>query len=300
MSLHSMFSTLTRGTLRSGDNSVEQIPEVMHDLANGSAVLVFDERARESGAVDLVENTLLEASARHRLTLVGTTGDDRDSIGDIREALRLLDGALIVTVGAGSTIDLGKLAAAAANNEDFRDQSSSHRLARSPLPHIAIPSGWWPPSEVTDMVEVGPAGRVGANPILHDSRLAPVAILDRRVLAKPMPGEVAEAVELARTIAACAAVDPDRTLDEKTRALAAVHNLGDDALVEGPSWDSLRVRVAISLAGASHGNVMTCSRCGGGHHQVEASSAELHTPEAACLQRAFAGDGSDNRPNGDR
>lgn len=280
----SALSTLATGPIRSGHRAIDQLADIVRERGAGRALVVYDHTATASGAQDLVISALQTRGIRS-YAAAADSGDGPDYRG-LMHRLHQLDGALIMTVGDGRTINLGKVIAATANNDTLTDHIGTG-LPRAPLPHIAVPTEPWPPVEVTDVLEVDPSTVPNPASVIRDSRLTPTAVIDGRLHQLRDPQAWAAATELALAVAACAAVDPARSLDEKTRALAAAHALTGRAATPAAHPHQLATRVAISLAGASHTDYLLCHRCAAGHRLLDETTTEPATPAEACLREAL-------------
>jgi alcohol dehydrogenase class IV len=277
----SSLANLTMGPIRSGPTALEQLPALMRELGVGRAAVVHDESALQRGAVDIASTTL--SDHRIRFATVRAAGDHEAGLGDTLEAVRLLNGGLVISLGGAQTVTLGKTAAAAANNGDLTAHTGGDPLPRAPLPHIAVPTGIWPPEEATDTIGMSPTPPTHRSGVIRDRRLAPTTVIDARLHSHHDPRALDEPMAEALAVAACAATDATRTLDEKARALAAAHAL----TTHGRQGSRFEVRVALTLAGTSHRDYLLCRRCAAGHHLRDSVVDRPMTPAEACLREAL-------------
>ncbi|MGH9051911.1 MAG: iron-containing alcohol dehydrogenase family protein [Acidimicrobiia bacterium] len=160
-----------------GDGALTEAGPRMARLAQGEVLLVTDAHLLEIGVADRAVGSL-EQSGLDVGIYGEVTGEPDLEIGErVAEVARSRQWAGIVGLGGGSSLDLAKIAAAAATNDlAITDFVGVDRLAHGPRPLLLIPTTAGTGSEATSIAMISVEGR---KQIINDRRLVPhVAVLD--------------------------------------------------------------------------------------------------------------------------
>lgn len=160
-----------------GDGAVRETGPRMARLAQGEVLLVTDAHLLELGVAHRVVGSL-EESGLDVQTFGEVLGEPDMEIGErVAGVARSRTWAGVVGLGGGSSLDLAKIAAAAATNDlAITDFVGFDRLARDPRPLVLIPTTAGTGSEATSIAMISVEGR---KQIINDRRLVPhVAVLD--------------------------------------------------------------------------------------------------------------------------
>ena len=280
-------SELSTGPVRSGKTVLSAVGDVVRELGCGRAIVIHDESEMTRQALEWLTVSLRKSSIQFRPVEVAIPVHTNQSLLDARTELSALLGGLVITIGAPATMSLGKLVAVDATGGRPPSGDLAGALTRQPLPHIAIPTGLWPPAEGTSVLEIDVDGFGFDDKVrFEDSRLRPVAVIDARVHSVHDAERLDTASRQALVVAACAAANPDTPLDQRTWALAAAHALTAPGIATNlDAQERVGLRAAVSLAAASHPDFEICQRCAAGARLWADEDAD--SPAIACLRQAL-------------
>lgn len=188
MSLASPFELATAGRIVFGDGVVARLPALVREVALGAAagadrvvralVVTGQTPERHARALDALR------AARMELLEVGVRGEPTTDLArEVTAAARLVGSEVVVALGGGSALDLGKAVAALAPNEgdplDYLEVvGKGQPLSRVPLPFVAVPTTAGTGSEVTkNAVLADPASKVKVS-LRSDWMLPRIALVD--------------------------------------------------------------------------------------------------------------------------
>jgi alcohol dehydrogenase class IV len=160
-----------------GDGALSEVGPRMARLAQGEVLLITDAYLLEVGVAEQAAGSLEQSGLK--VEIFGEVSGEPDlDIGERLAAVaRSRNWAGVVGLGGGSSLDLAKIAAAAATNDlAITDFVGVDRLAREPRPFVLIPTTAGTGSEATSIAMITVDGR---KQIINDRRLIPrVAVLD--------------------------------------------------------------------------------------------------------------------------
>jgi alcohol dehydrogenase class IV len=149
----------------------------MARLAQGDVLLVTDAHLFQIGVAEQAVGSLEQSGLKVEIFGEVSGEPDLDMAERVAAVARSRNWAGVVGLGGGSSLDLAKIAAAAATNDlAITDFVGVEHLAREPRPLVLIPTTAGTGSEATSIAMISVDGR---KQIINDRRLTPrVAILD--------------------------------------------------------------------------------------------------------------------------
>lgn len=139
---HGEVETLSEHPLvRIGCGALHEVGHVAQRLGIHKALLVMDPHFESSAAADLIETKLYEQGVRcHRIASVTPTPRYADVAAAVEAATKEgCDG--VITLGGGSTMDVGKATSLIAKHGGtIREYAHEEKEADTALPHIALPT----------------------------------------------------------------------------------------------------------------------------------------------------------------
>ena len=177
-----------------GDGALKEAGPRFARLARGEVLLVTDEYLLQIGVAEQAVGSLEESGLKVEI-FGDVLGEPDLEMGErVAAVARSRTWAGVVGLGGGSSLDLAKIAAAAATNElAITDFVGVDRLARDPRPLLLIPTTAGTGSEATSIAMISVDGR---KQIINDRRLVPrVAVLDA-TLTISLPPQITAATGL--------------------------------------------------------------------------------------------------------
>ena len=257
--------------------AIDDLAELIRGLGEGRAFVVVERSAGEI-ARGYVESALATAGMSGRIIEVSNAVHRPFEQADIANQLATFAGGALVTVGGSAVIKAGKSIAALATNRALMSSPFAGPLAHAPRKHVAIPVGLGPAEEATSLVTVG--GR--ARPAIVDDRIAALSLLDARLF--PDADDTCDHYAArAIALAGCTVSDDSTSLRDVTLALSAAHELVN------PDRGPADVRLALTLATASHRRWPLCRRCRAGSALPTMDLDDsTGSPAWSCFHRALA------------
>lgn len=177
------------GRLVFGRRSVERLPEVLATLAAGTALLVTDRAIRASGVPDVVRRAAGAAAEIHVFD-GGVPEPSFDIVRACAERARASGANVLIAVGGGSVMDLGKAAAVLlAHGGRIADYVGEGRVPGPILPLVCLPTTAGTGSEVSPacvLTDPSKGGKVG----LLSPHLRPRAAIVDSDLSRSCPPRV--------------------------------------------------------------------------------------------------------------
>ncbi|NBC16053.1 MAG: iron-containing alcohol dehydrogenase [Bacteroidetes bacterium] len=143
----------TADTVRFGPGAVEMLPEVVGAFEGTKVAVVSDPGIESAGLADRVRDLLTTAGA-HVWTFSEVEHDPSfETLRRARDGARAFGAELVVGVGGGSALDVGKMVAALLGVEgEARDFVGTGLIPHKGRPYVAIPTTAGTGSEVTGIV----------------------------------------------------------------------------------------------------------------------------------------------------
>ena len=218
-----------------GSGTISDLPEYASQLGTRPLLVTGRGSLRRSGRLDEIVNSL-EARELQVAIFEGVEPEPTLNLVERgRQMLRENDCDLVIAIGGGSAMDVGKAIAGLANEPGPAAEYHSGRpLAAEALPIIAAPTTSGTGSEVTPVsVLTDPQRPIKAS--IHDDKLLPrVAIVDPELTLTLPPRPTADA-----------------GLDAFTQALEAYTSIAANFVTDAGALEALR-RVGSSLRRAYH------------------------------------------------
>ncbi len=178
-----------------GAGSLARLPELVEDVGGADASIFLVTGRHSLRAQGALEGILADLSC-HRVTHYdgALPFPSPELVDQAVEACRSLAPDVVVAVGGGSALDLGKLVAVlTANPGPSVDYGNRHRhLSQRGLPFIAVPTTSGSSSEVTSGAALWQMEEKVSYAVNHPLMFSRVALVDPD-LALSMPGELAAA-----------------------------------------------------------------------------------------------------------
>jgi alcohol dehydrogenase len=175
-----------------GIGAYKKLPEILNGLNSDYVLLLSDNGVASTDFFRLVKDTLKESNIRFKVFTDIETDPSDTTVEKALEIYQEFKPSALITLGGGSTIDVGKAVAILATNRGrIHDYEGIDLFANPPLSIIAIPTTTGTGSEVSGSCVITDTTR-GLKMSIRSAGLNPaeIAILDPLAL-KTLPVEVA-------------------------------------------------------------------------------------------------------------
>ncbi len=187
-----MLSYSCRTRILLGIGAYKKLPELLNGLNSDYVLLLSDNGVASTDFFRLVKDTLKESNIRFKVFTDIETDPSDTTVEKAFEIYQEFKPSALITLGGGSTIDVGKaIAILATNGGRIHDYEGIDLFANPPLSIIAIPTTTGTGSEVSGSCVITDTAR-GLKMSIRSAGLNPaeIAILDPLAL-RTLPVEVA-------------------------------------------------------------------------------------------------------------
>ncbi len=187
-----MLSYSCRTRILLGIGAYKKLPELLNGLNSDYVLLLSDNGVASTDFFRLVKDTLKESNIRFKVFTDIETDPSDTTVEKAFEIYQEFKPSALITLGGGSTIDVGKaIAILATNGGRIHDYEGIDLFANPPLSIIAIPTTTGTGSEVSGSCVITDTTR-GLKMSIRSAGLNPaeIAILDPLAL-RTLPVEVA-------------------------------------------------------------------------------------------------------------
>lgn len=177
-----------------------RLPALVASIRARRVVVLFDQSAADGSAALTAALDQLGASVGVERYPVKISKPVLDDVSSVASRLRRTTADLLVGIGGGSTMDLTKLAAAAARNPSLLSDPTWHgrgglvsaRLPSPAIPFVLVPTTAATGSEVNCNASISPAADALKKLIVHPSLYARIAVVDPALTVTVPPRQTAE------------------------------------------------------------------------------------------------------------
>ncbi|HFE53973.1 MAG TPA: iron-containing alcohol dehydrogenase [Bacteroidetes bacterium] len=280
------FSTARRIIFGSGKR--EALPELVASRGKRVTLITGATSLKRSGALTKLVDALSARGLAVRV-LSGVPGEPTiDGVGAVVAQARKFAPDVIVSVGGGSVLDLGKAVAGLVPNPgtvlDYLEGiGAGKKLEQEPLPHVALPTTAGTGSEVTKNAVLG-ARMYGVKRSLRDPRLIPtVALVDPELTLTLPPKQTAHSGLDAFTQLVEAYISRRANPLTDGLCLEGVRRVGKSLRIAFRDGSNLAAREDMSLAALLSGMALANAGLGAAHGVAAALGGRYNVPHGlAC------------------
>lgn len=170
-----------------------KLAEELCNLRTASAIIVTDKGVVGAGLLKDLESTLNTAKIKYTIFDEVEPNPSTDTCYKGAEAAKSIEADVIISIGGGSSMDVGKtIAILMTNDGDLDAYEGAEKFSNEPLPVIAIPTTAGTGSEATPFAVITIKARNYKMTILSARIFPKIAILDPLVIST-VPAHVAAA-----------------------------------------------------------------------------------------------------------
>ncbi len=280
------FSTANQIVFGSGKR--ERLPEIAASFGQRVALVTGSASLKRSGLLAKLADLLAARGLAVRV-FSGTPGEPTvDGVEAVVRQARRFAPDVVVSVGGGSVLDLGKAVAGLVPNSgtvlDYLEGvGAGKKLEEEPLPHVAVPTTAGTGSEVTKNAVLGVKSH-GVKRSLRDRRLVPtVALVDPELTLTLPPKQTAHSGLDAFTQLVEAFISRRSNPLTDGLCLEGVRRVGQSLRAAFREGSNLAAREDMSLAALLSGMALANAGLGAAHGVAAALGGKYNVPHGlAC------------------
>ncbi len=270
-------------TIKFGNGSLTNIPEVVLQSGSSSVFLISDQGLAALGVVDKVSTLLTEKNISCTTYLDVSANPTIENVRQATEAYLKSGASCIVTLGGGSPMDVAKAVGVLASfGGEITDYEGNHKVPGAVVPIIAVPTTAGTGSEVTASAVITDPERNYKFTVFSYALLPKFVILDPELI-MTMPASIAAACGLDALIHALEAyLSRNANVFSDSMAEKAMDLIGKNLRRFVANRQDKDAACAMMMGSTFAGIAFAWARLGNIHAMSHPVSAFFHVPHGVA------------------